>query len=154
AADAHIALLHAIEAAERERTELAVLFDTPDAPHAIATDRWAALEKALLDDFDQTASAALKGRLYVALLQHPGLVVRRTRETLADPHAERNTWPTYDSWLTASTRRIEALRVIQDQAAAELGRGAARDLGTEHARVRHATSACHWPCWPPSPSSP
>ncbi|MFJ9248632.1 nitrate- and nitrite sensing domain-containing protein [Streptomyces sp. NPDC101776] len=134
AADAHIALLRAIEAAERERTELAVLFDTPAAPHAIATDRWSALEKALLDDFDQTAPAALKGRLYVALLQHPGLVVRKTRETLADPRAERNSWPTYGSWLTASTRRIEALRVIQHQAAAELGRGAARDLATARAR--------------------
>ncbi|MGW3307999.1 hypothetical protein ACWDG9_15600 [Streptomyces sp. NPDC001073] len=83
AADAHIALLNAIEAAVRERAELAVPFDTPDAPHAIATDRWPALEKALLDDFGRTASADLKGRLYAALLQHPGLVVRTTRETLA-----------------------------------------------------------------------
>lgn len=134
AADAHIALLNAIEAAERERTELAVLFDTPDAPHATATDRWSALEKALLDDFDQTAPAALKGRLYVVLLQHPGLVVRTTRETLADPHAKKNAWPTYAGWLTASTQRIEALRVIQHQAAAELGRDAASDLDTARAR--------------------
>ncbi|XUL87380.1 nitrate- and nitrite sensing domain-containing protein [Streptomyces galilaeus] len=71
AADAHIALLNAIEAAERERTELAVLFADPDAPHPIATDRWSALEKALLDDFGQTAPAGLRGRLYVALLQPP-----------------------------------------------------------------------------------
>ncbi|MBK3566102.1 PAS domain S-box protein [Streptomyces sp. MBT62] len=134
AADAHIALLNAIEAAERERTELAVLFAAPDTPHPIATDRWSALEKALLDDFDQTAPAGLKGRLYVVLLQHPGLVVRKTRETLADPHAQRNAWPTYDSWLTASTRRIEALRVIQHQAAAELGRDATRDLDAARAR--------------------
>ncbi|WP_427923169.1 nitrate- and nitrite sensing domain-containing protein [Streptomyces sp. cg40] len=134
AADAHIALLNAIEAAERERTELAVLFAAPDAPHPIATDRWSALEKALLDDFGQTAPAGLKGRLYVVLLQHPGLVVRKTRETLADPHAKRNAWPTYDSWLTASTRRIEALRVIQHRAAAELGSDATRDLDAARAR--------------------
>ncbi|WP_329353621.1 PAS domain S-box protein [Streptomyces sp. NBC_01261] len=134
AADAHIALLNAIEAAERERTELAVLFDTPDAPHATATDRWSALEEALLDDFDRTAPAALKGRLYVVLLQHPGLVVRQTRETLADPPSRLNSWPTYPSWLTVSTQRIEALRVIQHQAAAGLGRGAARDLDTARAR--------------------
>ena len=134
AADAHIALLNAIEAAERERTELAVLFDTPDAPHATATDRWSALEKALLDDFGQTASAGLKGRLYVALLQHPGLVVRTTRETLADPHAKKNSWPTYAGWLTASTGRIDALRGIQHRAAAELGRDAASDLDTARAR--------------------
>jgi PAS domain S-box-containing protein len=133
-ADAHVALLNAIEAAERERTELAVLFAAPDAPHPTATDRWSALEKALLDDFGQTAPAGLKGRLYVVLLQHPGLVVRKTRETLADPHAKRNAWPTYASWLTASTRRIETLRVIQHQAAAELGRDAARDLDTARAR--------------------
>lgn len=136
AADTHIALLNAIEAAERERTELAVLFDSPDAPHATATDRWSALEKALLDDFDRTAPAALKGRLYVVLLQHPGLVVRTTRETLADPHAKKNAWPTYAGWLTASTQRIDALRVIQHQAAAELGRDAAGDLDT--ARTREA----------------
>ncbi|MEV0904870.1 PAS domain S-box protein [Streptomyces hokutonensis] len=134
AADAHIALLNAIEAAERERTELAVLFAAPDAPHPIATDRWSALEKALLDDFGQTAPAGLKGRLYVVLLQHPGLVVRKTRETLADPHAKRDAWPTYAGWLTASTRRIEALRVIQHRAAAELGRDATRDLDSAHAR--------------------
>jgi PAS domain S-box-containing protein len=134
AADAHIALLNAIEAAEHERTELAVLFDTPDAPHATATDRWSALEKALLDDFGRTAPADLKDRLYVDLLQHPGLVVRKTRETLADPNAQRNAWPTYASWLTASMRRIEALRGIQHQAAAELGRDASRDLDTARAR--------------------
>ncbi|WP_327407326.1 PAS domain S-box protein [Streptomyces sp. NBC_01288] len=136
AADTHIALLNAIEAAERERAELAVLFDTPDAPHATATDRWSALEKALLDDVDRTAPAALKSRLYVVLLQHPGLVVRQTRETLADSHAQRNSSPTYASWLTASTRRIEALRVIQHQAAAELGDDAAHDL--DAARTREA----------------
>jgi len=134
AADAHVALLNAIEAAERERTELAVLFAAPDAPHPIATDRWSALEKALLDDFGQTAPAGLEGRLYVVLLQHPGLVVRKTRETLADPHAQRNAWPTYDSWLAASTQRIEELRVVQHRAAAELGRDATRDLDTARAR--------------------
>ncbi|MFJ9897942.1 nitrate- and nitrite sensing domain-containing protein [Streptomyces sp. NPDC091280] len=134
AADAHIALLNAIEAAERERTELAVLFAAPDAPHPTATDRWSALEKALLDDFDQTAPADLRGTLYVTLLQHPGLVVRKTRETLADPHAKANSWPTYDSWLTASTRRIEALRVIQHRAAADLGRDATSDLDSARAR--------------------
>ncbi|MER6205244.1 nitrate- and nitrite sensing domain-containing protein [Streptomyces sp. NPDC001642] len=134
AADAHIALLNAIEAAERERAELAVPFDTPDAPHAIATDRWPALEKALLDDFGRTAPADLKGRLYAALLQHPGLVVRTTRETLADPHAEKNSWPTYTGWLTASTGRIDALRGIQHRAAAELGRDAPSDLDTARAR--------------------
>ncbi|MFJ5306171.1 nitrate- and nitrite sensing domain-containing protein [Streptomyces sp. NPDC088350] len=134
AADAHIALLNAIEAAERERTELAVLFATPNAPHAIATDRWPALEKALLDDFRQTAPADLRSRLYVVLLQHPGLVVRKTRETLADPHTDRNAWPSYDSWLTASTRRIEALRVIQRRTAAGLGRDAESDLDTARER--------------------
>ncbi|MDV9168774.1 PAS domain S-box protein [Streptomyces sp. W16] len=134
AADAHIALLNAIEAAERERTELAVLFAAPGAPHPTATDRWSALEKALLDDFGQTAPAGLRGRLYVVLLQHPGLVVRKTRETLADPHAERNAWPTYAGWLTASSRRIDALRVIQHRAAAELGRDATRDLDTARSR--------------------
>ncbi|MET7573067.1 nitrate- and nitrite sensing domain-containing protein [Streptomyces sp. NPDC005492] len=134
AADAHVALLNAIEAAERERTELAVLFDTPEAPQATATDRWSALEKALLDDFGQTAPAGLKVSLYVILLQHPGLVVRQTRETLADPHADRNAWPSYGSWLTASTRRIDALRGIQHRAATELGRDARRDLATARAR--------------------
>ncbi|WP_406461012.1 PAS domain S-box protein [Streptomyces sp. NBC_01622] len=134
AADAHIALLNAIEAAERERTELAVLFAAPNAPHPIATDRWSALEKALLDDFGQTAPAGLRSRLYVLLLQHPGLVVRQTRETLADPSAGRNAWPSYAGWLTASTQRIEALRVIQHRAAAELGRDATRDLNTARAR--------------------
>ncbi|WP_210575815.1 nitrate- and nitrite sensing domain-containing protein [Streptomyces sp. GESEQ-4] len=132
AADAHLALLDAIEAAERERVELAVLFHAPPA-RAAATNRWPALERSRLDAFRQTASAALQSELYATLLRNPGLVVRKTRDTLADPDSRRN-WPSYDRWMTASTARIDALRGIQGRAAAELGRTAAADLDAAQRR--------------------
>ncbi|WP_210587552.1 nitrate- and nitrite sensing domain-containing protein [Streptomyces sp. GESEQ-35] len=132
AADAHLALLDAIEAAERERVELAVLFHAPPA-RTTATNRWSALEQSRLDAFQQTASDALKSRLYATLLENPGLVVRKTRDTLADPDARRN-WPSYDRWTAASTARIDALRGIQERAAAELGRTAVDDLDAAEQR--------------------
>ncbi|WP_328870559.1 PAS domain S-box protein [Streptomyces sp. NBC_00287] len=134
AADAHIALLDAIEAAERERAELAVLFADPSASLALAADPWPALERSRLDEFDRTASDALRSKVYVTLLQEPGRLVRAVRATLADPRGRRADWPSYDRWLSASTRRIEALRGIQHQAAAELGRTAARDHAAARAR--------------------
>src|SRR5439155_22585153 len=76
AADAHIALLRAVEAAERERVELAVLLDEPAAERPTTAGRWPALETAQLDVFGENTSPDLRTELYVIQFQAPGRTVR------------------------------------------------------------------------------
>ncbi|MPY59510.1 nitrate- and nitrite sensing domain-containing protein [Streptomyces spongiae] len=130
AADAHIALLSAIEAAERERAELAVLLDAPPGRQPVAVGRWQALEEAQLDTFRQNTSPELKSELYATLLRAPGRAVREVRDTLAAPHGRTADLPSYDRWLAVSQARVEGLRGIEGKAARELGDVADRDLAT------------------------
>ena len=133
AADAHIALLKAIEAAERERAEVAVLLAAPADRRPSTAGRWGALEEAQLRQFRQDTSDRLAAELYSTQFEAPGRAVRKVRDTLAsEPRGAH--WPSYDSWLADSRARIESLRGIQDQAAHELAVTAALDL--HRARTR------------------
>ncbi|MCX5364484.1 PAS domain S-box protein [Streptomyces sp. NBC_00124] len=136
AADAHIALVRAIEAAERERVELAILLDAPAGQRPTAAARWPELEAAELDTFRQNTSDELRGELYRTQFEAPGRAVRKVRETLAAPVPETVHRPSYESWLTDSTARIDSLRGIQDQAARALEVTAARDRHSAETRVR------------------
>ncbi|MCX5334988.1 PAS domain S-box protein [Streptomyces sp. NBC_00140] len=136
AADAHIALVRAIEAAERERVELAILLDAPAGQRPTAAARWPELEAAELDTFRQNTSDELRGELYRTQFEAPGRAVRKVRETLAAPAPETVHRPSYESWLTDSTARIDSLRGIQDQAARALEVTAARDRHSAETRVR------------------
>ncbi|MGI5453868.1 PAS domain S-box protein [Streptomyces sp. CA-249302] len=135
AADAHVALLGAIEAGERERAEVAILLDAPAGRSAAAAGRWPALEEAQLRDFRQNTSDRLWAEVYTTQFQPPGRTVRKVRDllTAADPQTAH--WPSYDTWLAASTARIASLRGIQDQAAAELARTAAQELDAAKTRA-------------------
>jgi PAS domain S-box-containing protein len=135
AADAHIALVRAIEAAERERVELAILLDAP-AGQGAAAGRWPELEAAELDTFRQNTSDDLRAELYGTQFEAPGRAVRKVRDTLAAPVPETVRLPSYESWLTHSTARIDSLRGIQDRAARALEVTAARDRHSAEARVR------------------
>ncbi|MFC8668576.1 PAS domain S-box protein [Streptomyces sp. NPDC057199] len=141
AADGYLAALEAIEAAERERADLAVLFATgpgnapgatgnaPGAtgdPSQALSDPWQALEAAQLDTFRQNVSGRLKVRLSGVLLQPAGRTVRATREALAAGDTAK--LPSLDRWLAASTSRLTALRAIADAAEDELATAADRDL--------------------------
>ncbi|SCE51439.1 PAS domain S-box-containing protein [Streptomyces sp. SolWspMP-5a-2] len=136
AADAHVAILEAVEAAERERVELAVLLDTPTGRRPAAAGRWSALEEAQLREFRRTTSDRLRAALYQAQFEVPGRAVRAVRDLLADPDPPTARWPSYGGWLADSTARIAALRGIQDEAARDLADTAAADL--EGARNRAA----------------
>ena len=78
AADAHIALLRAIEAADREQAEVAALLAGP-AGRPTGAGRWPALETAQLDAFRENTSAELRTQLYVIQFRDPGRAVRRVR---------------------------------------------------------------------------
>ncbi|MFF6784289.1 PAS domain S-box protein [Streptomyces sp. NPDC012510] len=129
AADAHIAMVRAVAAAESERAELAILFHTPGDGHVHATaGRWTELEKAQLRAFRQTASDALEAELHTAIFQEPGRRVRKARDLLADTEHRPAEWPAYQVWLTDSEEYVDALRGIQERAADELHVTAHRDL--------------------------
>ncbi|MDN3021035.1 PAS domain S-box protein [Streptomyces sp. S.PB5] len=135
AADAHIALIRAIEAAERERVELAVLLDAPAGRRPTVAGRWPALEAAELDNFEQNTSGQLKGQLHTVQFQAPGRAVHTVRETLGASDPDTAHWPSYDRWLADSKARIDGLRDIQDRAARDLAVIAARDRHTAESRV-------------------
>ncbi|NEB01479.1 nitrate- and nitrite sensing domain-containing protein [Streptomyces sp. SID13726] len=134
AADAHIALLRAIDAAEREQAEVAVLLDGP-AGRPTGAGRWPALETAQLDAFRENTSPELRTRLYAIQFQGPGQAVRKVRDTLATARPEDAHLPSYARWLADSEARIDSLRGIQDRAAHELRATADRDRGSAEARA-------------------
>ncbi|MGP4042908.1 PAS domain S-box protein [Streptomyces sp. 2A115] len=127
-ADGYLAAQEAIEAAERERVELAVLFASAaaGANGRTTADRWETLEDAHLDRFRQNVSGQLQVRLSSVLLQPAGRTVRATREALIADATEK--LPSLDRWLAASTDRLTALRGIADSAADELAAVADHDL--------------------------
>ncbi|WP_338898905.1 nitrate- and nitrite sensing domain-containing protein [Streptomyces sp. TG1A-60] len=136
AADAHIAMLRAIAAAQSERAELAILFHAPGEGHATAAaGRWTELEKAQLRAFRQTASDELDAELHAAIFQAPGRAVRKARDLLADTDPRPADWPSYERWLTDSEAYVDALHGIQDRAARDLAVTAERDLRTARTRA-------------------
>ncbi|MEU6377842.1 nitrate- and nitrite sensing domain-containing protein [Streptomyces sp. NPDC046909] len=141
AADAHLALVRAIESAERERAELAILLDTPAGQRPTTAGRWPELEAAELDTFRQNTTDELRGKLYGIQFAAPGRAVRKVRDTLAAPAAETSPWPSYHRWLADSTARIDSLRGIQDRAARELDATAARDRRGAETRVQRDLAA-------------
>ncbi|QUC61189.1 PAS domain S-box protein [Streptomyces sp. A2-16] len=126
AADAHLALLRAIEAAEREQTEVAALLAGP-AGRPTGAGRWPALESAQLDAFRENTSAELRTRLHLIQFQDPGRAVREVRDLLATDTPETARWPSYEQWLADSGARLDSLRAIQDRAARALDATAGHD---------------------------
>lgn len=128
AADAHIALLRAIVATERERAELAILFAAPAGERPAAAGRWTELEAAQLRAFRLNTSDELESELDSAIFQEPGREVRKVRDLLADSDTRPADWPSYGDWLEGSGKYVDDLRGIQDRAARELAVAADHDL--------------------------
>ncbi|HWH94170.1 MAG TPA: nitrate- and nitrite sensing domain-containing protein [Baekduia sp.] len=134
AADAYVAILQAIEAASRERADLAAML-APRGPRLPPMpSRWEAVEATELDAFRQNAGGGLVSDLEVALFSPAGTAVQRLRDRLtADPAAtvRQRSLP---AWVSASGRRIAALRAIERETARSLAAAAAHDL--DRARTR------------------
>ena len=134
-ADAYVAILGAIEAAERERLDVAALL-TPRGRDRSAgwASRWAALEAARLDDFDANTGSRLTTDLAASLFTAAGIRVTDVRSgLLASPEriVRRTTLP---EWLAASRVRNADLWRIAGEARGELERAVARDLDAAVAR--------------------
>jgi PAS domain S-box-containing protein len=134
-ADAYVAILGAIEAAERERLDVTALLTARgrDRPAGWAS-RWAPLEAAKLDDFRANASSRLNTDLAASLFTPAAARVTDVRsDLLASPERiVRGT--TAPAWLAASGARISDLRRIAGEGSGELDRAVARDLDAAVAR--------------------
>lgn len=134
AADAYLAILAAIEAAEHERADLAVVFAAPAGRRPATASPWENLEAAELAAFKQNAAQPLGAELEVVLHRPAGRQVSGLRDDLAaDPErAAGRTTPT--RWLDMSGDRVDGLRGLERRAAAQLEAAAGRDLAANRAR--------------------
>jgi hypothetical protein len=134
-ADAYVAILAAIEPAERERLDVAALL-TPrrrDRPTGWAS-RWAPLEDAWLDIFRGHASSRLATNLAASLFTPAGMHVTDVRShLLASPRRIRQE-TRLPEWLDASRTRIADLRRIDGEARGELEGVVADELDAAVAR--------------------
>ena len=135
--DAYLAMLQAIEAAQRERVDVAAVLGAPRDQTALdqitATSRWATLEGAELGTFRQNAPGRLAADLDAELRTPAGIAVRTVRaDILARPRAAV-AHTSLGAWLNATGTRIGGLGQLES--------GTGRDLATTASRDLHAARA-------------
>ena len=135
--DAYLAMLQAIEAAQRERVDVAAALGAPRDQMALdqltATSRWATLEEAELGTFRQNAPGRLAADLDAVLRTPAGIAVRTVRDDiLARPRAAV-AHTSLGAWLNATGTRIGGLGRLES--------GTGRDLATTASRDLHAARA-------------
>ena len=135
--DAYLAMLQAIEAAQRERVDVAAVLGAPRDQTALdqitATSRWATLEGAELGTFRQNAPGRLAADLDAVLRTPAGIAVRTVRDDiLARPRAAV-AHTSLRAWLNATGTRIGGLGRLEN--------GTGRDLATTASRDLHAARA-------------
>jgi signal transduction histidine kinase len=135
--DAYLAMLQAIEAAQRERVDVAAVLGAPRDQTALdqmtATSRWATLEGAELGTFRQNAPGRLAADLDAVLRTPAGIAVRTVRDDiLARPRAAV-AHTSLGAWLNATGTRIGGLGRLES--------GTGRDLATTASRDLHAARA-------------
>ena len=134
---AYLAMLQAIEAAQRERVDVAAVLGAPRDQTALdqmtATSRWATLEGAELGTFRQNAPGRLAADLDAVLRTPAGIAVRTVRDDiLARPRAAV-AHTSLGAWLDATGTRIGGLGRLES--------GTGRDLATTASRDLHAARA-------------
>ena len=126
AADAYLAIVQAIEAAQRERADVATVLATPGHAELLAAAQWPALESAELGTFRRTAADGLPAEVEGVLFSPAGIAVQRVRVGfMSSPAAVHTPVPT---WLAVSGTRIDGLTRLQRGAARSLADTAAGDL--------------------------
>ena len=133
-ADAYVAMLAAIEPADRERLDVAGLLSRRRGRAAGRASRWAPLEAARLDDFRASAGSRLTTDLAASLFTPAATKVTDVRSTLLAPRSRIVPRTTLSEWLAASRARIADLRRIAGDARTELDRAVAHDLDAAVAR--------------------
>jgi signal transduction histidine kinase len=132
APDAYLAILQGIEAAQRERVDVAAVLGAPPGQKVpdqlTATSRWATLEGAELGTFRQNAPGRLAADLEAVLRTPAGIAVQKVRdEILASPQtAAAHT--SLGAWLNSAGTRIGGLSRLESGTARDLATNASRDL--------------------------
>ena len=137
APDAYLAIVQAIEAAQRERVDVAAVLGAPRHQMALdqitATSRWAALEGAELGTFRQNAPGRLAGDLDAVLRTPAGIAVRNVRDGILASPRTTVAHTTLGEWLAATGTRIGGLSQLESGTARDLATTAAHDLDAARA---------------------
>ncbi len=142
AADAYLAMLQAIEAAQRERVDVAVALAAPPGQagldQMIATSRWATLEGTELGTFRQNASRRLAAALGTVLTAPAGIEVRNLRDAILASPRTAIAHTSLAGWLRASGTRVAGLHRLERGAASDLATTTSRDFqGARAAGLRN-----------------
>ncbi len=133
AAGAYLAVLQAVEAAQRERVAVAEVLGTAGHIQPSTASQWSTLESAELDAFRRDAAGWLSADLEGVLFSSAGITVQGVRdEFLANPgSAVAHT--SLRTWLDASGAQIDGLLQLERGAASNLAATASSDLHTAQA---------------------
>jgi PAS domain S-box-containing protein len=135
AADAYLAILQAVEAAERERADVAEALGTPGHYQLTMASSWAALEGAGLDAFRRSADQRLAAGLGGVLSAPSGRTVQRVRHDLLSDPGRAVAHTSLATWLDASGARIDGLRSLESGAARDLAASASMDISAAEADI-------------------
>jgi PAS domain S-box-containing protein len=137
-ADAYVALVQAIEAAEMERvSQAAALLRGP----ALVRVRGVIVEANALDDFRENAAPRLVAELDALLSEPASSTVDRVREVMVREPQSVQRRVSVQQWLTASGTRLGALRRLERDTAGELAATASADLDAARASAVRAVGA-------------
>ena len=128
AADAYLAILQAVEAAQRERADVTAELAAPGPDPTAAASRWATLESADLDAFRRNATGQLTADLEAVLFEPAGITVQQVRDAFLANPVSAVAHTSLGTWLSASGTRIDGMRTLASGAADDLAATAAQDL--------------------------
>jgi PAS domain S-box-containing protein len=128
AADAYLAILQAVEAAQRERADVAAELAAPGSDPTAAASRWATLESSDLDAFRRNASGELTADLEGVLFEAAGITVQQVRDAFLANPVSAVAHTSLQTWLGASSTRIDGMRSLATGTAHDLAATAAQDL--------------------------
>lgn len=130
AADAYLAILQAVEAAQRERADVAAELAAPGPDPTAAASRWATLESADLDTFRLNATGQLTADLEAVLFEAAGITVQQVRDAFIANPVSAVAHTSLGTWLSASGTRIDGMRSLAAGAADDLAATASQDLSS------------------------
>jgi HAMP domain-containing protein len=134
-ADAYLAILQAIEDAERERVDLAEVLGRPARARLTPVDPWATLEANELDAFRKNAGGRLTDELDASLFQPASIRVQELRDRLMTDPRTAVQMTSLEQWLSASGGTVGNLRHLEGAVAGQLGATVSGELGAAQASV-------------------
>jgi signal transduction histidine kinase len=135
AASAYLATVQAVQAAQRERVDVAQVLATPGHGQLLTASRWAPLENAALDAFRWYATRRLTAHLEGVLSGPAGMTVQRVREEFLRDPRDAVAHTSLGAWLDASGARIAGLLSVESGAARDLAASASRDISGAQADI-------------------